>query len=65
MHQRNATDKTKQISNIIYDYSRLFTGISNLEIKYCQLMNWYNISYSSHIKSFFKKLKHQVSGLND
>ena len=28
-------------------------------------MNWYYIPYSSHITSFFKKLKHQAPCLND
>ena len=55
----------KQISNMIYDSSELFIDVSNLEIKYSELMKSHNIIYSPHMTRLLGKLKHQVPGLND
>ena len=55
----------KQISNMIYDSSERFIDISNLKIKYSELIKSYHIPYSPHITCFLEKLKHQVPGLND
>ena len=52
----------KQISNVTYDSSELFTDVSKIKIKYSELMNWLNIPYSSHRECFLKKLKHQKTG---
>ena len=50
---------------MINDSSELFIDVSNLEIRYNEFMNWYNMPYSSHITRFLKKLEHQYPGLND
>ena len=50
---------------MIYDSSELFIDVSNLEIKYSELIKSYNIPYSPHITRFLEKLKRQVLGLND
>ena len=48
---------------MIYDFSELFIDLSNLEVKYSELMKSYNIPYSPHITCFPQKLKQQVPGL--
>ena len=55
----------KQIPNMIYDSAELFTHVSNVEVKYSELMKSHNILYSPHKTRFLEKLKHQVPGLNN
>lgn len=42
-----------------------FIDVSNLKIKYSELMKSYNIPYFPHITHFLGQLEHQVPGLND
>ena len=54
----------KQISNMIYNSSEHFIDVSNLEIKYSELMKSCNIPYFPHITRILEKLKHHVCGLS-
>ena len=50
---------------MIYDSSELFSDVSNVEIKYSEVMKLNLLPYSPHITRFLEKLKYQVSDLND